>query len=60
MQAARKTTAHEVAHFIYDAATDGSTRLRYFVGEDVGGFVQAECQKTDQDYMEFMQDRFLS
>ena len=35
MQAARKTTADDVARVIYEAATDGSSRFRYFIGEDV-------------------------
>jgi NAD(P)-dependent dehydrogenase (short-subunit alcohol dehydrogenase family) len=60
MQAARKTTADEVPRVIYEAATDGSGRLRYFVGEDVGDFVQAKREKSDQDYINFMRARFSS
>jgi len=37
-----------------------STRLRYFVGEDVGDFVQAKREKSDQDYFKFMRARFSS
>ena len=58
MQAARKTTADEVARVIYEAATDGSGRLRYFVGEDVGDFVQAKREKSDHEYINFMRARF--
>jgi len=60
MQAARKTTADDVARVIYDAATDGSSRFRYFIGEDVGDFVQAKRGKSDQDYIHFMRARFSS
>jgi NAD(P)-dependent dehydrogenase (short-subunit alcohol dehydrogenase family) len=35
--ATRVTTADEVAGVIFGAATDGTDRLRYFVGEDTGG-----------------------
>ncbi len=58
LQAARKTTADDVARVIFDAATDGSSRFRYFVGEDVGDFVQAKREKSDQDYIHFMRARF--
>ena len=60
MQAARKTTADDVARVIYGAATDGTSRLRYFVGEDVGEFMQAKREKSDQDFIHFMRARFGS
>ncbi|MGP8199418.1 MAG: hypothetical protein ACLQU4_07945 [Limisphaerales bacterium] len=59
MQAARKTTADDVARVIYDAATDGSSRLRCFVGEDMGDFVQAKREKSNQDFINFMRALFL-
>jgi NAD(P)-dependent dehydrogenase (short-subunit alcohol dehydrogenase family) len=59
MGAARKTSADEVAQAIYHAATDGTNQLRYFTGEDVGGFVQAKRERTDQGYIDFMRARFL-
>jgi hypothetical protein len=58
MQAARKTTADDVARVIYDASTDGSSRFRYLIGEDVGDFVHAKREKSDQDYIHFMRARF--
>ena len=60
MQAARKTTAGDVARVIYEDATDGSSRFRYFIGEDVGDFVQAKREKSDQDYIHFVRPRFSS
>jgi NAD(P)-dependent dehydrogenase (short-subunit alcohol dehydrogenase family) len=60
MVASRKTSADEVAKIIYDAATDGTGQLRYFVGEDVGNLVQAKREMSDQGYVEFTRSRFLS
>jgi NAD(P)-dependent dehydrogenase (short-subunit alcohol dehydrogenase family) len=60
MRAGRKTSAEEVAQVIYDAATDGTNRLRYFTGEDVGNFVQSKQEMSDQDYVNFMRARFLT
>ena len=59
LQAGRKTSADEVAQVICDAATDGTDRLRYFTGEDVGDFVKAKRELADQDYVHFMRSRFL-
>ena len=60
MRAGRKTSAEEVAQVIYDAATDGTNRLRYFTGEDVGNFGQSKQEMSDQDYVNFMRARFLT
>jgi NAD(P)-dependent dehydrogenase (short-subunit alcohol dehydrogenase family) len=59
MQSARKTSADDVAQVIFDAAIDGTARLRYFIGEDVGNFVKAKREMSDQDHVEFMRSRFL-
>jgi len=58
MRAGRKTSADEVAQVIYDAATDGTNRLRYFTGEDVVDFVKAKWEMSGQDYVNFMRSRF--
>jgi NAD(P)-dependent dehydrogenase (short-subunit alcohol dehydrogenase family) len=60
MQAATKTSADDVARVILEAATDGTDRLRYFTGEDTGGFVQARREMAEGDYIAFMRSRFLS
>jgi len=60
MGAGRKISADEVAKVIYDAATDGTSQLRYFVGEDVGSLVQAKREMPDQEYIDFTRSRFLS
>jgi NAD(P)-dependent dehydrogenase (short-subunit alcohol dehydrogenase family) len=59
MRSARKTSADEVAQVIHDAATDGTNRLRYFTGEDTGGFVKAKREMSEPDYINFMRSRFL-
>jgi NAD(P)-dependent dehydrogenase (short-subunit alcohol dehydrogenase family) len=59
MHASRKASADEIAQVIYQAATDGTSQLRYFTGEDVGGFVQAKRELPDQGYIEFMRSRFM-
>jgi NAD(P)-dependent dehydrogenase (short-subunit alcohol dehydrogenase family) len=56
--ASRVTTADEVAGVIFGAATDGTDRLRYFVGEDTGGLVAAKRAMADQDYVDLVRARF--
>ena len=58
LQAARKTSADEVAKAIHDAATDGTHRLRYFTGEDTGDFVRAKREMSGQEQIDFMRSRF--
>ena len=59
MTAARMTGADQVAHVIYNAATDGTDRLRYLVGDDSRGFIRARQEMSDQEYVNFMRSRFL-
>ena len=59
MRSARMTSAEEVAQVIYDAATDGTDRLRYIIGNDIPPFIKARRQMSDQDYVDFMGSRFL-
>ncbi len=58
MTAARSTSAEEVARTILGAATDGTDRLRYLVGDDSRGFVRARREMPEQDYVEFMRSHF--
>jgi NAD(P)-dependent dehydrogenase (short-subunit alcohol dehydrogenase family) len=58
--AARTISPDDVARTIYEAATDGTDRLRYLVGDDTRGFIQARQKLSDQAYVEFMRSRFLS
>ncbi len=59
MQTHRKTTAADVAAVIFTAATDGKPQLRYFTGEDVGGFLRLKREKDDEEYMGYMREKFL-
>ena len=58
MGAVRSMNSDEVAKVIYDAATDGTDRLRYLVGDDNRGFAKARHELSDQAYVEFMRPRF--
>jgi NAD(P)-dependent dehydrogenase (short-subunit alcohol dehydrogenase family) len=58
MVAARSISADEVAAVIYTAATDGTDRLRYLVGDDARGFVKARREMSEEDYIAFMRARF--
>ena len=56
--AKRMVCAAEVAQLIYAAATDGTRRLRYFIGEDTGNFLKAKREMPDEDFNAFMRKRF--
>jgi hypothetical protein len=48
----------EVAGVVYGAATDGTDRLRYLVGDDARGFVKARRGNTEEPYIAFMRQHF--
>jgi NAD(P)-dependent dehydrogenase (short-subunit alcohol dehydrogenase family) len=58
--AASSISSRDVALEIYKAATDGSTRLRYLVGVDSRGFLNAKQTLPDQEYIKFMRSYFSS
>ena len=58
--AASSISSRDVALEIYKAATDGSRRLRYFIGVDSRGFLNAKQTLRDQEYIEFMRSYFKS
>lgn len=51
-------SADDVAQVVFEAATDGSDRLRYLAGDDSGGFVRAWQELPDADYVRFMRSYF--
>ncbi|MCZ8254891.1 MAG: SDR family oxidoreductase [Polaromonas sp.] len=59
MTSASTITSDDVAKVIYGAATDGSSQLRYLVGDDARGFVKARREMSEGDYMAFMRAKFL-
>jgi NAD(P)-dependent dehydrogenase (short-subunit alcohol dehydrogenase family) len=56
--AASSISSCDVALEIYKAATDGSSRLRYFIGVDNRGFLNAKQTLPHQEYIEFMRSYF--
>ncbi|MDI7863754.1 SDR family oxidoreductase [Rhizobiaceae bacterium n13] len=58
MGGALTMTSHDVAKVILEAATDGTSRLRYLVGDDARGFVKARRELADQDYVDHMRGLF--
>lgn len=59
MVAARLVTADDVAETIYAAATDGTTTLRYVVGnDDFKKRIAARQQMPDQEYVDFIRQGF--
>lgn len=63
MVAGIKTNSDQVAEVIYNAATDGSDRLRYWIGDDARGFVVnrygQDGDTADQAYMAKMREYFV-
>ena len=58
MSAARLIDSGDVARVVYEAATDGSDRLRYLVGNDTRGFIKARAELADQEYVDFLRSHF--
>ncbi len=58
MVAAHSMGAADVAEVVFQAATDGSDRLRYLVGDDARGFVRARRTLAEDDYVAFMRRQF--
>lgn len=59
MSAARTISSADVAAVIFEAATDGTGRLRYLVGNDTRGFIKARQELPDPEYVAFMRQHFL-
>jgi hypothetical protein len=60
LRAERHATPEEVATVIWEAATDGSQRLRYLVGKDIEPLVKARREGSEWHYMQMMRSRFLA
>lgn len=59
MTAARTIDAEDVAAVVYGAATDGTDKLRYLVGNDTRGFVKARyTSASDDEYVAYMRSFF--
>ena len=58
MVAATSITSADVAEIIFSAATDGTDRLRYLVGNDTRGFVKAWNEEANAARVAFQRDYF--
>jgi NAD(P)-dependent dehydrogenase (short-subunit alcohol dehydrogenase family) len=56
--AARTQSSEDVAKAIFEAATDGTPRLRYLVGTDSRGFIKARQEMKEDEYVRFMRSHF--
>jgi NAD(P)-dependent dehydrogenase (short-subunit alcohol dehydrogenase family) len=60
MSAARVIDSSDVAEVIFEAATDGTDRLRYLVGHDTRGFIKARREMDDESYIQFLRNHFTN
>ena len=58
LRASRLATEEGVAQVIYDAATDGTDRLRYVATEDIKPLVNARRETSEEAYVALMRARF--
>ena len=55
-----KATPEDVAQTIYGASTDGTTQLRYVIGEDAQFYIDTKYENSDPDFIKIMRDRFVN
>lgn len=60
LRAARLATSEDVAQVIFEAASDGSDRLRYLATQDIAPLVAARRETSEEAYMATMRERFLT
>jgi NAD(P)-dependent dehydrogenase (short-subunit alcohol dehydrogenase family) len=60
LRSARLATEEGVARVIYEAATDGTDRLRYVATEDIKPLVSARRESSEDAYIALMRARFGS
>lgn len=53
----RMATPERIADAVYDAVTDGTSRLRYLAGDDVRHFVDARRKLSDEDYEIYVREQ---
>lgn len=54
----RSATSADVAKVIFDAATDGTSRLRYLATDDIAPLVAARRETNEERYVATMRNRF--
>jgi short-subunit dehydrogenase len=60
LRAARLATEEDVAKVIFEAATDGTSQLRYLATADIAPLVKARRETSEQEYIALMRSRFSS
>lgn len=58
LRSARLATADDVAQVIFEAATDGTDRLRYLATQDIAPLVKARRETSEEAYMAMMRATF--
>ncbi|HEV2802261.1 MAG TPA: SDR family NAD(P)-dependent oxidoreductase [Pyrinomonadaceae bacterium] len=58
LRSARLASEEDVANVIYEAATDGTARLRYVATEDIRPLVAARREISEEDYIKVMREKF--
>ena len=58
LRANRLATEEDVAKVVFEAATDGTNRLRYVATSDIEPLVKARRETCEDDYMAFMRSQF--
>jgi NAD(P)-dependent dehydrogenase (short-subunit alcohol dehydrogenase family) len=59
LRASRLATEGDVAMVIYEAATDGTDRLRYVATADIEPLVKARRETSEHEYIALMRSQFL-
>jgi len=52
-------SAEDVAKVIYEAASDGSDRLRYVATDDIEPMIKARRETSEEEYIAYMRSRFM-
>jgi NAD(P)-dependent dehydrogenase (short-subunit alcohol dehydrogenase family) len=59
LRAARLASSEDVAQVIFEAATDGTDRLRYLATKDIEPLVKMRRETSEEAYTAFMRSRFM-
>jgi NAD(P)-dependent dehydrogenase (short-subunit alcohol dehydrogenase family) len=54
-----QSTSEEIAEVIFTAATDENDQLRYMAGKDTELYLSVRQGETDQEYVDYMRNRFI-
>ena len=60
LRASRRATEEDVAKVIYEAATDGTTQLRYVATADIVPWVKMRRETSEAEYIAFMRSQLLT